>query len=53
MTLTPLYPEGKIKAVREEMIRRTVQQFLETMSRFGTSPEDAARIILKEENSNA
>ena len=43
----------KITAAREEMIRQTVEQFLENMARFGVSPEDAAKIILKEENSNA
>ena len=43
----------KITALKEEMIRQTVEQFLEKMARFGASPQDAARIILKEESKDA
>ena len=45
--------EQKIEAAREALIAQTVQEFLNKMAQFGASPQDAARIILKEENSDA
>ncbi|MBR5109240.1 MAG: GntR family transcriptional regulator [Clostridia bacterium] len=43
----------KIAAIRDAMIQQTAAQFLEKMARFGVPPEDAARIILKEESKDA
>lgn len=45
--------EEKITALKEAMIRQTADLFLEKMARFGVSPQDAARIILKEESKDA
>ena len=45
--------EEKIAAAREALIAQTVRIFLGKMAQLGASPQDAARIILKEENRNA
>ena len=45
--------ERTIASAREALIAQTVKDFLWKMAQFGASPDDAARIILKEENSNA
>ncbi len=40
--------EQRIFRAREEMMMQTVKDFLARMGQFGASPQEAARIILKE-----
>ena len=43
---------GRIAALRQEMARQAIGQFLKKMEDLGISPQEAARLIQEEEKNN-